>query len=428
MSAVVVPRSPVDPPTDRSPYVGLSYYTENEADLFFGRDADASILIGNLRASRLTLLYAESGVGKSSVLRAAVAARLHQLAKHDAELRGTPRFVPVVFNVWSSEPVSALVDAIEQALSPFRDEAEPALPRDRLEHAVEAATAGGTSLLVILDQFEEHFVYRTEHNGREPFAQQLARCVNRADLRMNVLISIREDSYAGVGDLFGGLIPNLYANSVHLDYLDRKDGREAITGPIRKLNDSRPRSEQLELPEAALVEAVLDGVRRGVRERADVRDTAEINGSGQQVERPEPAPSQIETTYLQLVMTRLWGEETTRRLRLATLKDLGGTDQIIDAHLDRALDALPPREQDTAASIFTFLVTRAGTKIALTAKDLSELSGLPESKVDPCSEDSRHPRVTSSAQSTSATRGAAAPTRSSTMPSPVPSSSGGRPS
>ena len=119
MSGVGAPRAPVDPPTDRSPYVGITYYTENEADLFFGRDADASILIGNLRASRLTLLYAESGVGKSSVLRAAVAARLQELAKRDAELRGTPRFVPVVYNVWSSDPVSGLVDAIEKALSPF---------------------------------------------------------------------------------------------------------------------------------------------------------------------------------------------------------------------------------------------------------------------------------------------------------------------
>ena len=383
MSAVAVPRSPAGPPTDRSPYVGLTYYTENEADFFFGRDADASILIGNLRASRLTLLYAESGVGKSSVLRAAVAARLQELARRDAELRGTPRFVPVVFNVWSSEPVSGLVDAIEQALSPFRDEAERALPRDRLEDAVEAATAGGTSLLVILDQFEEHFVYGTAQNGREPFAQQLARCVNRADFRMNVLISIREDSYAGVGDLFSGLIPNLYANSVHLDYLDREGGREAILRPIEKLNEGRPKSEQLEMPESALVEAVLDGVRRRARERADVRDIAQVDGSGQQVERQETAPNQIETTYLQLVMTRLWDEETTRRLRLATLEELGGTDQIIDEHLDRALDALSPGEQDTAASIFTFLVTKAGTKIALTARDLSELSDLPESRIDP---------------------------------------------
>ncbi|HYZ88082.1 MAG TPA: hypothetical protein VE620_02185, partial [Myxococcales bacterium] len=60
-------------PLDRAgPYVGLDYFAERDADLFFGRDAERQMIIGNLRASRLTLLYAQSGVGKSSLLRAGV--------------------------------------------------------------------------------------------------------------------------------------------------------------------------------------------------------------------------------------------------------------------------------------------------------------------------------------------------------------------
>ena len=62
----------------RAPYVGLDYFLEEDAGLFFGRDAERKRIIGNLRASRLTLLYAESGVGKSSLLRAGVSARLRQ--------------------------------------------------------------------------------------------------------------------------------------------------------------------------------------------------------------------------------------------------------------------------------------------------------------------------------------------------------------
>ena len=45
------------------PYVGLDYFVEDDAAFFFGRDAERKRIIGNLRASRLTLLYAESGVG-----------------------------------------------------------------------------------------------------------------------------------------------------------------------------------------------------------------------------------------------------------------------------------------------------------------------------------------------------------------------------
>ena len=68
----------------RAPYVGLDYFLEEDAGLFFGRDAARKRIIGNLRASRLTLLYAESGVGKSSLLRAGVSARLRQLAARRA--------------------------------------------------------------------------------------------------------------------------------------------------------------------------------------------------------------------------------------------------------------------------------------------------------------------------------------------------------
>ena len=51
-----------------APYKGLVPYTEEDAALFFGRDAERSIIIANLRSSRFTLLYGPSGVGKSSVV------------------------------------------------------------------------------------------------------------------------------------------------------------------------------------------------------------------------------------------------------------------------------------------------------------------------------------------------------------------------
>src|SRR5690242_2502756 len=102
-----------------SPYVGLTNYTEEQAGLFVGREAERKTIIGNLRASRLTLLYAESGVGKSSLLRAGVASRLLELADRSLAERGSARYVPVVFSSWSDEPVQALIDAIAKAIEPF---------------------------------------------------------------------------------------------------------------------------------------------------------------------------------------------------------------------------------------------------------------------------------------------------------------------
>jgi hypothetical protein len=79
--------------TTGAPHIGLDYFLEEDAGLFFGRDDDRKRIIGNLRASRLTLLYAESGVGKSSLLRAGVSARLRQVVARRAAGSGSARFL-----------------------------------------------------------------------------------------------------------------------------------------------------------------------------------------------------------------------------------------------------------------------------------------------------------------------------------------------
>ena len=65
-----------------SPYKGLAAFEDSELDalLFFGRERERDVIVANLLASKLTILYGPSGVGKSSVLRAAVARRLREIA------------------------------------------------------------------------------------------------------------------------------------------------------------------------------------------------------------------------------------------------------------------------------------------------------------------------------------------------------------
>ena len=65
-----------------SPYKGLSAFEDSELDalLFFGREREVAAVAANVLASRLTVLYGPSGVGKSSLLRAGVARRLRELS------------------------------------------------------------------------------------------------------------------------------------------------------------------------------------------------------------------------------------------------------------------------------------------------------------------------------------------------------------
>ena len=91
-----------------------------------------------------------------------------------------------------------------------------------------------------------------------------------------------------------------------------------------------------------------------------------------------PGRDEIETPYLQLVMTTLWERELgsgSSMLRLETLHRLGGAASIVRSHMDGVLAGLPDAEQDLAADIFHHLVTPSGTKIVHRVSDLAAYAG-----------------------------------------------------
>ena len=58
--------------TPHSPYKGLVPYDYHDQDKFFGRDHEKELLLAQILSHKITLLYAASGVGKSSLLGAAL--------------------------------------------------------------------------------------------------------------------------------------------------------------------------------------------------------------------------------------------------------------------------------------------------------------------------------------------------------------------
>jgi CHASE2 domain-containing sensor protein len=367
-----------------APYVGLDYFGEEDAGLFFGRDAERKRILGNLRASRLTLLYAESGVGKSSLLRAGVSARLRQLAARSVAERGSARYVPVVFSAWRGDSKAELIAALEAALQPLlREHRQLALRRDALEDALEdAAAAVDATSLVILDQFEERVLYEPD----DEFDDELAHCINRRDLRANFLISVREDAYSLIGSRFKARIPNVYGNYLHLDYLDEQAARDAIVEPVKAFNRRLPADAPRFAVQTALVDAVLEQVRHG---RLTI-------GDGRALDVDSTGPVRVETAYLQLVMKRLWDEEGaagSQQLRLETLRRLGGANTIVHGHLDDVMDKLPADQRAAAAAAFRFLVTSSGRKIALSSEELCEFSDTPAAPLEPALEHLERERI-----------------------------------
>ena len=371
------------------PYLGLDYYQEKFGAWFFGREAEGDKIITNLQAARLTLLHAESGVGKSSLLRAGVAWRLRrQVDRQGPPLQGAVVDVPVVFSSWQDDPVPGLTGAIRKAIEPFlTGRPKPGLPANRLDAAIEAAAdAGNVSLLVILDQFEEYFLYRSREPAPGRFADELARCINRADLPANFLIAIREDAYAGLGDLFKGRIANVYGNYLHIDYLDRASAEKAMRAPLEVYNGQPGVCERIKIQDE-LVEAVLDQVRAYDASDDPVQGrAATANGGG----------GRVATPLLQLVMETVWERERaegSRELRLSTLQNLEGVGKIVDTHLGKALRALGGGERQTAIDMFDQLVTPSGGKIAESVPDLAHQTGHSEEQVADVLEKLDHARI-----------------------------------
>ena len=342
-----------------SPFKGLESFEDSDHDarLFFGREREREIVVANLLASKLTVLYGDTGVGKSSVLRAGVA----------RDLRALPEpLAVVVFDEWRDDPAGRLQARVAEATG--------AEPQSRLVDTLElgAAMVGG-EVVVILDGFEEEFLYHGLDAGPDSFFDQFSEAVTRPGLRASFLVAIREDALAKL-DRFKSRVPNVFGNYLRLPHLDRTAAREAIFGPVDRYNESADVPVEIE---SALVEAVLDQVTAGKVELGQAgRGGVDAGGSRAGIEAP----------YLQLVMERLWQAESlagSKALRLETFDRLGGAEQIVRDHLDRALEALEPEQRDVAAAVFNHLVTPSGAKIAHDASDLAGYVGVPESDVAP---------------------------------------------
>jgi hypothetical protein len=387
-------------PLPGSPYKGLVPYAEEDAPFFFGRDAEQELILANLVASRLTLVFGASGVGKSSLLSAGVGHRLREHARQNLRRAGTPQAAVIVFNSWRDDPVVSLVLSAYASVSQAWE--GPALPaaggfdgsvsslkRPLVETLQLCANLVDGELVIILDQFEEYFLYHPEDDGDRAgtFAAEFPRAVTSPDLRASFLISIREDALAKL-DRFEGSIPNLFDNYLRVEHLNRAAARAAIEQPVEQYNRLivAVGEERRVSIEPALVGAVLEQVSIG---RVLVGETG--HGAIETIQQRRDASQRelVETPYLQLVMNRLWesdvalGLDGPAELRLTTLERLGGAERIVRTHLDATMAALAPHQLDVAARVLRFLVTPSGTKIAHSVADLAVYAGLPEADLRP---------------------------------------------
>jgi hypothetical protein len=188
-----------------SPYVTIEGHQEKDARIFFGRNAEVRRLydwIMKPTAQPLLIFYGQSGVGKSSLLRAGLLPRLSgpeviQYARHGADLGAD----------------------LDRALA-----AQAASDAEWLASAVPR--------VIVLDQVEEAIL----HGGKDEmsrFADRLKElfAAYPQESKARLILSFRKEYLAEMRALLAEHLPGL-GTELFLERLDQEGIRQVVLGPV----------------------------------------------------------------------------------------------------------------------------------------------------------------------------------------------------
>ncbi|HLJ20733.1 MAG TPA: AAA family ATPase, partial [Stellaceae bacterium] len=247
---------------ERNPWLGLASFTEETREYFYGRDEEVAELARRVQRKRLTLLFGQSGLGKTSILRAGLVPRL----------RGhgyCPVYVRIDYAPDAPEPAEQIKQAIASTArrSGQWTQAGVAVEGESLweflhhRDDVLQDESGETQIpLLIFDQFEEIFTLaQSDEFGRARAARFIADLADlvenrppkeleerlerddsaaerfdfaRSDYR--VLIALREDYLAPLEGLKSAM-PSITQNRLRLAPMNGAQALEAVMRPGRDL-------------------------------------------------------------------------------------------------------------------------------------------------------------------------------------------------
>ena len=162
-----------------SPYKGLSSFTERDAEIFFGRAAETRQCLANLRASGLTVLYAPSGVGKTSLLAAGVIPELKKTAFRRSG-QNRPEHWPVYVRSWTEDPGALLSAGIIDEMN--HQGIEAGTPEETWpSRLVRWTVAMKGPVFLILDQFEGIYTNQLDPAGVDRFIEAFGELIALPD-------------------------------------------------------------------------------------------------------------------------------------------------------------------------------------------------------------------------------------------------------
>jgi hypothetical protein len=347
-----------------SPFVGPRPFEIEDSDRFFGRTRELEELFSLIIAHRAILVYAQSGAGKTSLLKAGVIPRLVQqgykvlpparvqcLLPTDLSSENIANiFVFHALQHWAADLFhgSSAEKCAQTTLIEFL---KPLVPASRPDEE------GAAPLVIVFDQFEEFFTANADRwQERAPFFKQLSQALEEIPT-LKVVFVMREEYIAQL-DPLAELLPEKLRNRMHIERLRGNSARSAVVKPFQ----SRGLSFDAGAAEKLLAELSEIRVSEGDKFR-------------------EARGEFVEPVQLQVVCQSLWenlptdwkngGAGTSDSSRLITLEYVdrfGDVNNALRRYYDRSVERAAAASQGRIGEgelrrwIGTVLITPTGTR------------------------------------------------------------------
>jgi tetratricopeptide (TPR) repeat protein len=305
------------------PYRGLLHFREEDAPLFFGREAAIGKLMDAVQRQPLVAVVGASGSGKSSVVCAGLVPRLRSdlrtawetviLVPTDQPLKALARaLVPLL------EPTMGEVDRLAEATKLAEHFRSGAIHLNDIVERILKKQSGTNRVLIVIDQFEELYTLSSDEKARRRFLDELLAASSSAGSKAHITLTLRGD-FVGNALAYRPLSDRLQDAQINLGPMTREELECAIRKPAEKI--------ELEF-EPGLVKRILN----------DVRD--------------EPGNLPL----LEFVLKELWDKRRGRILLNETYDAMGGLEGAVATKADELLKGLSSAEQKILQRVFLRIV------------------------------------------------------------------------
>lgn len=343
----------IDP---ENPWLGLFSYSEPSRAYFHGRDEEAAELCRRVQRKLLTVLFGQSGLGKTSLLRAGVVPTLRAQGY-------CPVYVRVDYAPDSPSPAEQIKQAIFRASAAVGAWSRPGSAIEGeslwefLHHRGDLLRdSGGHTLtpLLIFDQFEEIFTLgQSDDAGRQRARQFLDDLADLVENRPPAALEARiEDDDAAAEDFDFARADYRVLIALREDYLAHLEGIKAV---MPSITQNRMRLARM-TGDQALAAVIRPGGRLVSQEIAEAIVRFVAGGA-------ELAHAEVEPSLLSLVCRELNGVRKAQgQAEISAGLLAGSRDSILSEFYERALADQP---EGVRRVVEDLLLTESGYRESL---------------------------------------------------------------